>query len=201
MQPEAGVVSLAYAAAAFLAKVRAVVPAKFLKTADNIHCHKKLLSNTLLNNLCLHDMLSRGLEAADSTVGIYGSPPLFALDRIRNANGAVQLMQRTAAMNGLAQAFTRRASLRTKSGSSGAVSRLCNPLVAFSGAPGGAGEIGVNAVMHHAKTFLQCTSRRQDSGPRAGGRAHIRADVERRALPGSGDEGESQRLHRCHRHV
>lgn len=129
--------------AAVLAKVRRVVPAQFLKTADNFRGHKKLLHNPLLNNLLLHDMLGGGMaDDAMLQAGCLASSPPASLDRVQNATRAVQLMQRTAAMSGLARAFSRRASLNSKSGCSGAVNRLHNPLAALAGAPGG--EVGRN---------------------------------------------------------
>ena len=128
-------------AAAVLSKVRAIVPPQFLKTSDNIHRHKKVLHNTLLNNLRLHDML-RGDSSDCDPAGADPAPLLNALDKGRIAAVAVQRMQRTATISGAACAFADRAFLRCSTDSSGAVSRLYNPLVSFFGAPGG-GLVGV----------------------------------------------------------
>lgn len=62
--------------------------------------------------------------------------PRDMLDRAQIATGAVEQLQRTAAVSGLARSFTDRASLRSSGGSSD-VSRLRNPLTAYFGAPGG----------------------------------------------------------------
>lgn len=134
MPPVAGASSLV-AVAAVLAKVRAAVPAKFLKMSGNIHLHKKVLHNALLNNLRMHDML--GGDISDDGVGADGQVQPPARDRAQIATRAVQLLQRTEAIAGLTRAFADRASLRSDSGSIGAVSRLCNPLAAYFGAPGG----------------------------------------------------------------
>ena len=108
---------------------------EFLKTPDNIHRHRTVLHKTLLNNVWLRDMLGGdGTEAP----GARGTAlPPDTLGRALIATGAVELMQRTAAISGLTRSFAGRASLRSSGGSSGAVSRLHNPITAYCGAPGG----------------------------------------------------------------
>lgn len=120
--------------AATLARVRTVIPLQFLKTPGDIQYHTKILHNVLLNNMWLHDTL-RG-DAAGGSAPV-ASLPLApdARERARISTGALELVQRTAAITGLARAFANRASLRSMSGKS--ASRLCNPLAAFFGAPGG----------------------------------------------------------------
>ena len=132
--------------AAVLAKVRAVVPPQFLKTSDDIHCHRKILHHVLLNNLQIHDALSGG-------AGDPSAPPPTASDRASTATEAVRLLQRTAAISGLARAFTRRASLRSQNGGSGAISRLYNPLAAYFGAPGSKWRKGAERSVSHIALF------------------------------------------------
>ena len=106
---------------------------QFLKTSGNIHCHKKILHNTLLNNMWLHATLREG-PGGGGTRGDPASLP-NSPERARIATGAVEFIQRMGAISGLARGLAGRASLRSKSGSS--ASRLHNPLVAYFGAPGG----------------------------------------------------------------
>ena len=117
---------------------------EFLKTPDNIHRHRAVLHNTLLNNVWLHDMLGGDVTTTTKNACLTKAPgalgtalPPDTLDRALIATGAVELMQRTAAISGLTRSFAGRASLRSSGGSSGAVSRLHNPITAFCGAPGG----------------------------------------------------------------
>lgn len=122
-------------AAAILGTVRAIVPTEFLKTPDNIHRHRKVLHHPLLNNVWLKDMLGGGAVVAAGADGT--ALPPDTLDRALIATGAVEQLQRTAAISGLARSFADRASLRSSGGSDGAVSRLRNPITAYCGAPGG----------------------------------------------------------------
>jgi len=123
------------AAAAILGTVRAIVPMEFLKTPDNIHRHRAVLHQTLLNNVWLHDMLGGDVTKAAGALGT--ALPQDTLGRALVATGAVELMQCTAAISGLTRSFAGRAFLRSSGGSSGAVSRLHNPITAYCGAPGG----------------------------------------------------------------
>ena len=110
---------------------------EFLKTPDNIHRHRTVLHKTLLNNVWLHDMLGGDGTGAAGAHGTLAALPPDTLGRAPIATGALELMQRTAAISGLTRSFAGRASLRSSGGSSGAVSRLHNPITAYCGAPGG----------------------------------------------------------------
>lgn len=108
-----------------LAKVRAIVPARFLKTPESIHHHTAEILR----------YSATGYAAAGSCGRTI--PPPNEPGRTRDVPGAVTLMQRTAAVSGLASAFADRAALRSQGGPGGAVARLHNPLAVFGGAPGG----------------------------------------------------------------
>ena len=74
---------------------------QFLKTPGNIHCHKKILHNTLLNNMWLHATLREG-PGGGGTRGDPASLP-NSPERVRIATGAVEFIQRMGAISGLAR--------------------------------------------------------------------------------------------------